>query len=271
MTVGARVAALPMYDDPGVARANDALWRRVAAALRERGIDAPAELTRGSELMRLWRDPGLIFAQTCGYPLMTALRDDVVVLATPEYLFAGCNGADHRSFIIRAAGDPRRTLAEFHGAVAAINASDSNTGMNLFRATIAPIAGKAPFFSKVATTGSHAASLEAVAAGRADLAAIDCVTFGLLARLRPEVVERVAIVVESPPSPCLPFVASARLPEATVVAVREALFAALADPLLAESRAALGLKGARVLPAHAYDRVLALEREAQAQSYPTLA
>jgi hypothetical protein len=32
-------------------------------------------------------------------------------------------------------------LKEFRGAVAALNAHDSNTGMNLFRAMIAPIAG----------------------------------------------------------------------------------------------------------------------------------
>ena len=51
--------------------------------------------------------------------------------------------------------------------------------MNLFRAAIAPLAGGRPFFSEVIVTGSHAASLEAVADGNAPgLAAIDCVTFG---------------------------------------------------------------------------------------------
>ena len=39
--------------------------------------------------------------------------------------------------------------SEFRGAIAALNAADSNTGMNLFRATIAPIAGGAPFFRAV--------------------------------------------------------------------------------------------------------------------------
>ena len=62
----------------------------------------------------------------------------------------------------------------------ALNAHDSNTGMNLFRAAIAPIAGGAPFFRAVVVTGSHEASVAAVAEGRADLAAIDCVSFALL-------------------------------------------------------------------------------------------
>ena len=73
MTAGALVAALPMYDDPDLAPANDALWRRIAAALSERGVDAPARLTRGVDLAALWRSPRLVFGQTCGYPYVTAL------------------------------------------------------------------------------------------------------------------------------------------------------------------------------------------------------
>ena len=37
--------------------------------------------------MRAWRDPGLISAQTCGYPYLTALQDCAVLVATPEYAF----------------------------------------------------------------------------------------------------------------------------------------------------------------------------------------
>ena len=89
-----------------------------------------------------------------------------------------------------------------------------------------------------------------VAEGRAGLAAIDCVTFGLLGRLGPELVAPVvAVVAESPPAPGLPFIASASLPETMLAAVRESVFEALADPDIAPSRAALGLKGARVLAA----------------------
>ena len=53
--------------------------------------------------------------------------------------------------------------------------------------------------------------------------------------------------------------------------VREALFAALADPDLAETRAALGLAGARAAVPSDYDRVAEIERGAQAQGYGRLA
>jgi ABC-type phosphate/phosphonate transport system substrate-binding protein len=260
-----------MYDFPWTAAANDALWASISARLAEAGVRAPTRLTRGGDLATLWRHPGLIFGQTCGYPYVTGLKDAVTLIAAPEYSFPGCTDASHRSLIIRRASDPRCALKEFQGAVAALNAHDSNTGMNLFRAMIAPFARGTRFFSAVLITGSHEASVEGVAEGQADLASIDCVSFALLGRGRPELIERVAIVAESPLSPCLPFIASASLPAPTIEMVREALFAALANPNLAETRAALGLNGARVATPTDYDRVIALERDAAAMGYAHLA
>jgi ABC-type phosphate/phosphonate transport system substrate-binding protein len=265
------IAVLPMYDFPWTAAANDALWAAISARLAEAGVQSPTRLTRGGELAVLWRHPALIFGQTCGYPYASGLKDAVTLIAAPEYSFPGCEGASHRSFIIRRASDPRCALREFRGAVAALNAHDSNTGMNLFRAMIAPIAGGAAFFSSIVVTGSHEASVAAVDNGLADLAAIDCVSFVLLGRGRPELIERVAIVAESPLSPGLPFIAAACVPAPTIAAVRGALFAALADPALAEARATLGLRGARVATAADYDRVAELERDAAAAGYPRLA
>ncbi len=64
---------------------------------------------------------------------------------------------------------------------------------------------------------------------------------------------------------------SGSLPEAARAAVREALFDVLADPDLAEARAALGLKGARVTTPADYERMLEIERGAEAAGYPRLA
>ena len=265
------IAVLPMYDFPWTTAANDALWASISARLNDAGVRAPATLTRGADLAALWRDRGLIFGQTCGYPYATRLKDAVTLIATPEYSFPGCEDACHRSFIIRRVGDPRRGPGEFRGTVAALNAQDSNTGMNLFRATIAPIAGGAPFFRAIRLTGSHEASVTAVADGSADLASIDCVSFALLKRGHSKLIERVAVVTESPLSLNLPFIASGSLPPSTIAAVRDALFAALDNPTLTETREALGLKGARVAAPADYDRVIALERDAAAAGYAELA
>jgi ABC-type phosphate/phosphonate transport system substrate-binding protein len=264
------IAVLPMYDFPWTAAANDALWAAISARLAEAGVQSPTRLTRGGELAVLWRHSGLIFGQICGYPYASGLKDAVTLIAAPEYSFPGCENASHRSFIIRRASDPRCALKEFRGAVAALNAHDSNTGMNLFRALIAPIAGGAEFFSSVVLTGSHQASVAAVDNGQADLASIDCVSFALLGRGRPELIERLAIVAESPLLPCLPFIAAASLPALTIAAVRKALIAALADPGLAETRTALGLTGARAATPADYDRVMEIERDARVAGYARL-
>src|SRR4029077_14890922 len=180
------IAILPMYDFPWTAAANDALWAAISARLAEAYVQSPTRLNRGGELAVLWRPPALIFGQTCGYPYASGLKDAVTLIAAPEYSFPGCEDASHRSFIIRRASDPRCVLKEFRGAVAALNAHDSNTGMNLFRAAIASVAGGAPFFSSIVATGSHEASVEAVAGGRADLASVDRAGFAPLSGGQPD-------------------------------------------------------------------------------------
>jgi len=264
------VAALPMYDFPWTADAQDALWRALADRLGHAGIAAPAALTRDRAPEDVWRDPALLFGQTCGYPYVKRLVGRVALIATPCFVFEGCEGAKHRSFIVARRGDVR-TLGDFRASRAALNGYDSNSGMNLFRAAVAPLAEGRRFFASVEVTGSHAASLVAVAEGRADVAAIDCVSFALLARGRPDLTDSVAIVGRSALTPGLPYVASADLPLATIEAVRSALSATFDDPNLAAARATLGLTGVLTLQHTDYAPVEEFESEAIRLGYPVLA
>jgi len=265
------VASLGMYDFPWTASANDALWAALGERLRAAGIAAPIGLARRADLHALWRSPGLIFGQTCGFPYIAALRAHVALIATPVYAFAGCRGAAHRSFIVARKQRTRRVLADFAGTRAAVNAMDSNSGMNLFRAAIAPLAGGRTFFAEVRVAGSHEASLEAIGAGEADIAAIDCVSFALLDRGRPELIRNVEIIARTPFSPGLPWIMSADLAKTHLDVVRAALFETLADPALASARETLGLAGAEVLSDDDYRRVARLAQRAIAAGYPTLA
>jgi ABC-type phosphate/phosphonate transport system substrate-binding protein len=269
-TSPALVASLDMYDFPWTASAHDALWAAMAGHLRAAGIDAPTRLSRGADSARIWRDPGLIFGQTCGYPYITQLRGAARLVATPIYTFSGCEGPAHGSAIVVNRQARRGALADYAGTCAAINARDSNTGMNLFRATIAPLARARPFFGRVLVTGSHEASLEAVASAEADITAIDEVSVALLRRGRPELNLRIARIAYSPRAPSLPFIISAALAGTHLDAVRAALFATLEDPALADSRRAIGLAGAKVLEDSDYDSIAAIEEQAIAAGYPVL-
>jgi ABC-type phosphate/phosphonate transport system substrate-binding protein len=265
------VAALGMYDFAWTAPANDKLWGVIAARLGAAGLMAPAALTRDVDLHDLWVSPRLVFGQTCGYPYITALHPRVALVATPIYDFPGCVGAANCSFLVTGKKGERQNLAEFRGARALINNRDSNSGMNRFRAMIAPLAGGKPFFSEVGVSGSHAASLDAIAADRADLASIDCVSFALIRRGRPEVMDNIRIVATTAMTQGLPLITSNALAPTHLQQLRLALVDALVDPSLAPARKALGLAGMRMLAPADYDDVAELEREAIAAGYPVLA
>ena len=266
-----RTASLGMYDMPWLHGANDALWAGIAARLRAAGMtDVPETLDRGRPLGEIWRDPGLLLAQTCGYPLMTQLHGDVIPIAAPVYGWPGCEAATHRSFIVVSAASRFAALADLRGRPAAINGWDSNSGMNLFRHAVAKLAGGGAFFSEIVVTGGHPASLEHVANGEADVAAVDCVTFALVWRHRPELVEGVRMIAETAASPVLPFVTRAGDSTGEIAALRDALTGAIADPANRESVEALGLRGVEPVTREDYTVVLDLERAAADRGYPVL-
>jgi ABC-type phosphate/phosphonate transport system substrate-binding protein len=259
-----------MYDPPELQAANDILWAAIAGRLRSEGVEAPRSLTRGVAPGAIWSDPGLLLAQTCGYPLMTTLRGRAQVVATPRYGAPGCEGPFHRSAVVVRQTDPATHLADLRGRRFALNDRASNTGMNLARALIAPITDGEAFFGAVTLTGAHADSAEAVATGLADAAAIDCVTFALLQRLRPAATRRLRVLAWTAPSPGLPLITAMATDAATRAALGRALADAARDPALREARAELQLEGVDALPASAYEAVLDLERAAVARGYPVL-
>jgi len=264
------IAALPMYDPPELQAANDALWAAIGARLESEGVDAPQKLTRGLPLEAIWSDPGLLLAQTCGYPLMTTLRDRVGVVATPRYGAPGCDGPLHRSAVVVRRNDPATTLADLRGRRYALNDPASNTGMNLIRAMIAPLTRGEAFFGAVTVTGAHAASAEAVAAGEADVAAIDCVAFALLQRLRPAATRPLRVLAWTAPSPGLPLITAVATDARARAVLSRALADTARDPSLRETRAELLLESFDALPASRYEAVLDLERSAIADGYPVL-
>jgi len=260
-----------MYDFDELRIATDALWGAIARGLGEEGIAAPAVLERGRALGEVWTDPLLLLAQTCGYPLVTALAGKVAVVATPRYRAAGCEGAWYRSAIIVRANAPAACLADLRGHRCAVNGADSNSGMNMLRAAVAPIAGGTPmFFSEMVVTGGHEASVRAVAGGDADVAAIDCVTWAHLRNLRPHAVRGLRVLGWTEPSPGLPLITSLATGAATRRAVARVLEDVARNEALAAVRAALLLEGFEAVPLPAYDVILAAERRAQALGYPAL-
>jgi len=271
-----RIAALPMYDFAELGAATNAFWRSIGERLRQAGMDGvPTLLTRAPDYASAWWDPGLILAQACGYPLFNSLSNSNNVpnrpriVAAPVYSALGCEGPRHSSFFIVSAKSPYATLADLRGRACAINGFDSNTGMNLLRAAIAPLAEEGSFFGSVFITGSHARSVEAVARGAADLASIDCVTFAHLQRLNPDLTARVRRIGQSVLAPAPPFITASTADEDILQRLRNALNAVAADPELKSVNAALLIVGFELVSDADYELSLRLTQEA-AESYPAL-
>jgi ABC-type phosphate/phosphonate transport system substrate-binding protein len=219
-----RIASLGMYDSPELHDANDALWSAIAVHLRAAGIrDVPDRLDRTRPPDEIWGDPDLLLAQACGYPLATQWRDRLRYVATPRYAAAGCEGATHRSRLVVRQDDAAIALPALRGRRVAVNAADSNTGMNLLRALVAPLATDGRFFGSIVRTGSHHASAQAVASGEADIAALDCVTFAHLERAEPTLARALRTLAWSAPSPGLPLVTAATTSDADLRILRRAV------------------------------------------------
>lgn len=189
-------------------------WRRFFTSFLELLDNSGAQETelRFDSDQSLLRDPGLFFGHTCGYPLINHLKDQLVPFCVPVFDAPGTDGKLYSSHFIVAANSAMEGLEECRGKVAAINAADSNSGMNVLRYAIAGCNPSAPFFARVIKTGGHMQSLEAVADGTADVAAIDCVSYQLIRDYRPDLVEKVRSIGFSVKTCGLPFV----LPKSSV-------------------------------------------------------
>ena len=264
-------ASLPMYDLPEIADRTDRLWAAIAHELRGCAVaGVPAALERPPDHRDAWRPGGLLLSQSCGYPVASALRGALRVVATPHYAAPGCEGHRYSSAVVVRASDRIATLEALRGAVCAFNSRDSQSGYNALRAAVAPLARGGRFFARTVETGAHAASIEAVRAGRADVCAADCVTWALLARHRAPALDGLAVLVRTPPMPGLPFVTAGDCSDAVLDALRRALARAFARPDLAGTRAALLLAGLSTTSLDTYAPLLAMERAAVASGYPSL-
>lgn len=266
------LASLPMYDLPGLEGATDAWWAGLAAAFRAEGLeDVPEGLTRSSDPAALWTAPDLVLSQTCGFPLTHALAGQATLVATPVYDAPGCAGGLYRSEILLRADDSAADLAGLRGRRAVANAADSQSGYSALRHAVAPLAEDGRFFGGVEISGSHLASMTRVAEGGADVCAVDVVTYQLLTRSAPQLTGRLRVLASSAAAAALPYITRRDIAAADLERLRAGLQRAVADPALAEVRAALLIKDVVVRPLSDYDRILELEAAAVAAGYPELA
>lgn len=263
-----RTAGLPMYDLPELHAATDAWWYGLARALRREGIeDVPASLTRDLHTEDIWRGENLLLSQTCGYNMIDGWSSRLAYVATPCYTAPGCEGPLYSSVIVVPAASSAQTVSDVRGLRCVINGYGSHSGCNALRATVAPLAREGRFFGSVVVSGGHATSVSKLQNGEADVAAIDCITYTLMARVRPGLAERLRVVGRTVSAPVGPYVSGHGQSGDFLARLRNGLAEAMLDPHLADARGALLIGGMEVLPIERYGEIGRLESEALGLGY----
>lgn len=238
------IASLPMYDRAETAQSLDILWAEIRARLP---FDAPEALMRGGDAWDHWRHPDLILSQTCGYPYRTRLYGQVQMIAAPDNRLPGCPLGHYNSVFVVRADDPRQEIRAFADTRLAYNEALSQSG---WAAPQNHAASLGFVFTRSLHTGGHRHSAQAVADGRADIAALDALTWRLIRRFDAYAV-RLREIGRTAPTPALPFITG---PGRDTAIIRAALGGAI-DALPPARRDVLSLHGLVQVPVSAYHAV----------------
>ena len=226
-----KIASLPWYDCPEVRDATDALWRCLRGHLVGNGFaEVPEELERDLPARHQWEASNLLLTQACGYDVILTSREQIQVLATPEFAVPGCEGGDYFSLVVVREDSPYQELVDLRGSRCVINSPTSHSGMNCLRALLAEFHSHGHFFEEILTSGGHRRSLGQLREARVDVAAIDVIIYQTIERHSPELLAGTRVIARTPAVAAPPFVASRSADGATVSALQEALAATFRDP-----------------------------------------
>jgi ABC-type phosphate/phosphonate transport system substrate-binding protein len=223
-------------------------------------MSAPLKLDRFRPSEAIWRSPGLVLSQTCGFPFSTRLRGMVRLVGTPIYNVPGCQGPYYSSMIVVRNDEPAGRLADLASPRFAYNAADSLSGYLALGAALREAKREAQPRAWI-ESGSHRASVRAVAEERADVAAIDAVCWALALRYEPEATSRLKVLEQTPLRPGLPFVTAVERADAEVLTIRAVIKDVIADPATLPARQALRITGVGAFDEWDYGPIAALGRQ----------
>ena len=212
-------------------------------------------------------NPELILGQTCGFPLVTQYSELLTPVCTPVFDVEGCDGVRYSSVLIVADKSDINSLQECASKTVAINSADSNSGMNVLRSMVSLLSDNTPYFGKTLITGGHIDSLRAVAEERADIAAIDCVTFAFITQIAPELTAHVRVIDYSEKTTGLPFVIPAKFAEQITPDIIANIFNNAYPSLPAQYRQALYISEFQTVNLDDYQRIADINKEAQQRNH----
>ncbi|MEL7180224.1 MAG: PhnD/SsuA/transferrin family substrate-binding protein [Pseudomonadota bacterium] len=239
------IASLPMYARPSNRAAHDALWALIRDGLRDRGLAAPDSLDHDTSHMAGWARDDLVLSQICNLPYRARFKDQVTLIGAADYGLDGCAPGYYRSVFVMRADSAAQCPQEMAQDRFVCNEQLSQSGYGAAQLW----ADRHGFqFRLHAETGSHNASIAAVADSTADIAAIDAQTW-LIETAENPLTAQLKVIGHTDQSPGLSFITcKGQDPKPHFDAIAEAI-----NTLTPQDTTILGLKGIVALPQSAYD------------------
>ncbi len=238
------IANLMMYRRPELVDVHNRYWALIRQNLAQAGISSPVNLSQDSEEFAVWNNPNLVLSQTCGMPYRKWLHPNVTLVGTPDFGVTQCPKGYYRSAFIVRKDDPRNTLADYKDAHFTYNQEFSQSG---YAAAFTHLKSLGFWFKNRTQSHQHLASARAVAENRADIAALDAVTWRLITKYESFALS-LRVLIWTKPTPGLPYIAG---PNADQKCSFNAIKTALSQ-LTTRDRDLLGIKGLIYIPSEDY-------------------
>ncbi len=233
-----------MYDRPQIRCAVASYWQLIHEALADHGQSSPTTLTQGGDGIDFWLSPTLCMSQTCGLPYRIWLHDRVGLVGTADYALDDCPPGFYHSVVVVRADDQRCTLEEFRTGTLAFNNLCSQSGYAALRNQLST---NFQWPERQTHTGSHHASIQAIASGKADIAAIDAVTWRLAKRYD-KAVQKLRVLTHTEATPGLPYITARNNNTGLMFSAVEQAIDALSDSV----RSQLGIRSLVFINASTY-------------------
>ena len=248
---------LPLYDWPEFHEQTDFIWAAIRQAAREEGLDLPVDLDHQYQRLSATMEETLVFSQLCGSPWSRHYSASATYLATCDFDVKGNTGGHYFSQIVVAESASFEGLSDLKNATFAFNDDDSQSGVHCTR----PLFETDALVAAGVETGGHRMSMEAVAEGRADFAAIDAFSHSLAERTMPDVTKQLRIIGQTPLRPAPVLITATSLGPAVGQAMKNAVMNAVSS-LPSGIRETYGQRGVVRLDEEDYS-IFALDRAAR--------
>jgi ABC-type phosphate/phosphonate transport system substrate-binding protein len=202
-----------------------AIWRTLLERLIERARVPVAVIEHDppASIETLWGREDLAAVFMCGLPYARARPPPHLIAAPVPSPASFLQEPRYWSEWIVRTSSPARILSETFGGRLALTVGHSQSGCIAPLTHLMSFEAPTPLYRElIAPTQTPLGSLEAVAQGRADVAAIDAYAWALLERFRPQLTRDVRIIDRTLPTPIPVLVASPTMPVRHLQALREA-------------------------------------------------